>query len=144
MVLNNKIQLHKLEDLKVIHASGSIPSKNSKVCSEGLWKRGLYQKKHGAGELLAKYKNYFRASLVFSGKESTCQCKKREFDPWSGKIPHALEQLNLWATSVKPVLWSLGSKTTAPTYYDCWSPWALDPVPCKERSHRSEKLPHHG
>ena len=27
------------------------------------------------------------------GKESTCQCRRHGFDPWSGKIPHALEQL---------------------------------------------------
>ena len=25
------------------------------------------------------------------------------FDPWSGKIPHATEQLSLWATTSKPV-----------------------------------------
>ena len=30
IALNNKIQLHKLEDLKIIHDSGSIPSKNQK------------------------------------------------------------------------------------------------------------------
>ena len=28
-------------------------------------------------------------------KESTCQCRRQEFDPWSGKIPHATEQLSL-------------------------------------------------
>ena len=26
-----------------------------------------------------------------SGKESICQCKRHGFDPWSGKIPHAME-----------------------------------------------------
>ena len=30
----------------------------------------------------------------FSGEESTCQCKGHVFDPWSGKIPHAVEQLS--------------------------------------------------
>ena len=29
-----------------------------------------------------------------SGKESTCQCREHGFNPWSGKIPHALGQLN--------------------------------------------------
>ena len=28
-----------------------------------------------------------------SGKETTCQCKRQEFDPWSGKIPHAAGKL---------------------------------------------------
>ena len=29
-----------------------------------------------------------------SGKESACQCRKHKFDPWSGKIPHASEQVS--------------------------------------------------
>ena len=29
-----------------------------------------------------------------SGKESTCQCRVHGFDPWSGKIPHAMEHLS--------------------------------------------------
>ena len=29
-----------------------------------------------------------------SGKESTCQCRRHGFNPWSGKIPHATEQLS--------------------------------------------------
>ena len=29
-----------------------------------------------------------------SGKEFACQCKRHEFDPWSGKILHASNQLN--------------------------------------------------
>ena len=33
-----------------------------------------------------------RASLVPSGEESACKCRGHGFDPWSGKIPCALEQ----------------------------------------------------
>ena len=29
-----------------------------------------------------------------SGEESTCQCRRHWFDPWSRKIPHAVEQLS--------------------------------------------------
>lgn len=29
-----------------------------------------------------------------SGEESTCQCSRHEFDPWSGKTPHASGQLS--------------------------------------------------
>ena len=40
----------------------------------------------------------------FSGKESACQRRRRGFNPWSRKIPHAVEQLRLWATTTEPVL----------------------------------------
>ena len=36
-----------------------------------------------------------------SGKESTCQCIRHGFNPWSGKIPHAMEQLSPSATTTK-------------------------------------------
>ena len=38
-----------------------------------------------------------------SGWESACQCKGHGFEPWSGKIPHAAEELSLWATTTEPV-----------------------------------------
>ena len=46
-----------------------------------------------------------------SGKESACQCRKHGFNPWSGKIPHASEQLSPWATTV---LFSLCSRAQEP------------------------------
>ena len=39
-----------------------------------------------------------------SGKESTCQCRRHRFDPWSRKIPHSTEQLSLCITTIEPVL----------------------------------------
>ena len=39
-----------------------------------------------------------------SGKESTCQCRRHGFDPWSGKIACAAEQLSPCATTAEPVL----------------------------------------
>ena len=47
-------------------------------------------------------------------KEFTCQCRRRRFDPWSGKIPHVLEQLNLCTATAEPVLQSLGTATVEP------------------------------
>ena len=38
-----------------------------------------------------------------SGWESACQCRGHGFEPWSGKIPHAAEQLGPWATITEPV-----------------------------------------
>ena len=37
-----------------------------------------------------------------SGWESACQCRGHGFEPWSGKIPHAVEQLGPWATITEP------------------------------------------
>ena len=37
-----------------------------------------------------------------SGWESACQCRGHGFEPWSGKIPHAAEQLSLCATTTEP------------------------------------------
>ena len=35
----------------------------------------------------------------YSGEESACQLRGYKFDPWSEKIPHAVEQLSLCATT---------------------------------------------
>ena len=37
-----------------------------------------------------------------SGWGSACQCRGHGFEPWSGKIPHAAEQLGPWATTTEP------------------------------------------
>ena len=39
-------------------------------------------------------------------KSPSWQCRRHRFDPWSRKIPHAAEQLSLWATTIEPVPWS--------------------------------------
>ena len=37
-----------------------------------------------------------------SGWESACRCRGHGFEPWSGKIPHAAEQMGPWATTTEP------------------------------------------
>ena len=37
-----------------------------------------------------------------SGWESACQCRGHGIEPWSGKIPHAAEQLSPCATTTEP------------------------------------------
>ena len=37
-----------------------------------------------------------------SGWESACQCRGHGFEPWSGRIPHAAEQLGPWTTTTEP------------------------------------------
>ena len=39
-----------------------------------------------------------------SGEESACQRRGQGFEPWSGKIPHAAEQLSPCATTTEPEL----------------------------------------
>ena len=57
-----------------------------------------------------------------SGWESTCQCRGHGFKPWSGKIPHAAEQLGPWATTTEPA--------------------RLELVLCNKRGHDSERPTH--
>ena len=57
-----------------------------------------------------------------SGWESACQCRGHGFEPWSGKIPRAAEQLGPWATTTEPV--------------------RLEPVLRNKRGRDSESPPH--
>ena len=50
-----------------------------------------------------------------NGWESACQCRGHGFEPWSGKIPHAAEQLGPCTT------------TTEPSRHKYWSPCAWSP-----------------
>ena len=64
-----------------------------------------------------------------SGKESTCQCRRHGFDPWSGKIPCTAKQLNLHTPTTEPVLSSPGAALTEPTHAPAeapsrWEAWA--------------------
>ena len=47
-----------------------------------------------------------------NGKETACQCRGHRFSPWSGKIPHASEQLSPCATSIEPPFQSPETATT--------------------------------
>ena len=38
-----------------------------------------------------------------SGKDFACQCRRHGFDPWSGKIPHAMGQMSPCAETTEPV-----------------------------------------
>ena len=57
-----------------------------------------------------------------SGWESACQCRGHGFEPWSGRIPHAAEQLGPWATTTETA--------------------HLEPVLCNKRGHDSERPAH--
>ena len=50
-----------------------------------------------------------------SGWESACRCRGHGFEPWSGRIPHAAEQLGPCATATEPAPWSLCSTSREAT-----------------------------
>ena len=60
-----------------------------------------------------------------SGGESACQRRGHGLDSWSGRIPHALEQLSTCATSTEPCSGAWGTTTTEPMCHSYWSPCAL-------------------
>ena len=37
--------------------------------------------------------------------KSACQCRRHGFDPWSGKIPHAIRHLSPCTTTAEPALY---------------------------------------
>ena len=74
--------------------------------------------------------------------KTACQCRRHGFDPWSGKIPHAAEQLSPCATTIEPVLKSSGVSTPEPMCHNYRSLRALEPVLCNKRSHHNEKSSH--
>ena len=69
-----------------------------------------------------------------SGKESACQRRRRGFNPWSGKIPHAAEQQSRGSQ-----LLSLCSGAREPQLL---SPYTQSLVLCNKRSHCSGKPAH--
>ena len=69
-----------------------------------------------------------------SVKESSCQCRRHELNPWSGRIhmPRASkpEGRNYQACALEPTSRNYRSLN------------ALEPVLCNKRSHRNEKPEH--
>ena len=80
-----------------------------------------------------------------SGWESACQCRGHGFKPWSGKIPHAVEQLGPWATTTEPVRLEpvlrnkRGRDSERPTHrHEEWPPLAAT----RESPHTEMKTQH--
>ena len=53
-----------------------------------------------------------------SGKRVGLPMQRQRFNPWSGKIPHASEQLSSWVTTTEPVLYSPSSETEKPMQWE--------------------------
>ncbi|KAJ8778854.1 hypothetical protein J1605_013088 [Eschrichtius robustus] len=85
----------------------------------------LNLEKLGEGSYATVYKGISRQKWAGLGLpwwrsswESTCQCRRHGFDPWSGKIPHAVEQVSLCATAAEPALWSTRTTATEPVCHN--------------------------
>ena len=61
---------------------------------------------------------------------------------WSGKIPHAAEQLSPCATTTEPVLYNPCATTTEASEPQLPKPACLEPVLRNKRSHHNEKPAH--
>ena len=72
-------------------------------------------------------------------KESTCQCRRQEFDPCSGKTPHATGQLShsYWACALEPRIRNWSPRVTTTEAHGPKSPCSVT------RGHRSEKPAQH-
>ena len=96
------------------HGSGKLAGKDFTSCSWPLNNTGL----NSVGPLICGFFSIDILEKIFeiyvnwknsqglpwwcSGWESACQCRGHEFEPWSGRIPHAAEQLGPWATIIEP------------------------------------------
>ena len=103
---------------------------------------GLRPETQSFNSAISHYKEIQEVSKVASGKESACQCRRNQFNPLSGKIPHAMQRLSPSARTTAPVLQSTGAATAEPTCCNDWSPHTLS-LCCNKRSHYSEKPVHH-
>ena len=76
---------------------GDLPNPGIKPASPALAGRSF------ATRLPGKLQKDAGLPQKLSGEESTCQCRRHGFEPRSGKVPHATEQLNPCATTTGSV-----------------------------------------
>ena len=80
-----------------------------------------------------------------SGWESACQCRGHGFEPWSGKIPRATEQMGPWATTTEPARLEPVLRNKRPRQWEARAPrWRVAPACHNWRgpSHRNEDPTH--
>ena len=76
--------------------------------------------------LVILIRNILGLPCWLSGKESTCQCRRHRFNPWSRKIPHAAEQLSPCTTTTEPGCrtWELQPLSPRVTTTESRVPWS--------------------
>ena len=68
-----------------------------------------------------------RTSLVAQWLGVRLPMQGTRFDPWSGRIPHAAEQLSPFATAAVPALWSPRAETAEARVPGACAPWQEKP-----------------
>ena len=58
---------------------------------------------HGVARSRTWLSNWTELNWWLSSKESTHPCRRYEFNPWSGQVPHAAEQLSPSTTTTEPM-----------------------------------------
>ena len=97
---HNGIKLE-IKSRKIARKIPTYLKKTSCRLGENLCKRYIFVK-----DVSGPFNKRYIRGLTWwqSGWESACQCRGHGFEPWSGKIPHATEQLSLCATTTEPAL----------------------------------------
>ena len=115
---------HKLICYSIVHRINQANFLISKLNSEFLCSEWLSRRSERLVISLIFIFKKGRRGLPWwhSGWESACQCRGHGFEPWSGKIPRAAEQLGPWATITEPA--------------------RLEPVLRNKRGHDSERPAH--
>ena len=96
---------------------------------------------HGTSSESTEFKTKWGLPWWRSGWESACRCRGHGFEPWSGKIPHAAEQLGPWATTTEPARLEPVLRNERPRWWEACAPrWGVAPA-ChnwRKPSHRNE------
>ena len=83
-------------------------------CLENFMNRGpWWATVHGVSKSQTRLSDF---TFSFSGKESTCQCRRHRFDPWVGKI--------LWRRKWQPTPVVLPGKSYGQRSLSGYSPWS--------------------
>ena len=69
-----------------------------------------------------------------SCRESTCQCRRHQFNPWSGRIPLTTEQLSPRAATTELCSRDHKPQLLKPMSHNCWSPCATTAEACVPRA----------
>ena len=123
---------HRIKTEHFVYRNATL-SIHEKQCKKELFNKEILVKYMALKR--GKRRSYVGLLWWLSGRVSTGQYSRHQFDPWSRMNPHASEQLSPCATATEPVFYSLEAATVEPTYCNYWSLVSLEPMLHKQRVH---------